>query len=57
MLVANHELIKYGKGIISIAEENKVEFGTRLIEYYEDENKLDDLKEFIFSKCLSGINV
>ena len=57
MLVANHELIKCGRGIISISAENKVEFGTRLIEYYEDDNKLDNLKAFIFSKCLNGIEI
>lgn len=55
MLIANHELIKNGKGIISISEENKIEFGKRLIEYYEDEHKLNDLKNFIFEKCLDGI--
>lgn len=57
MLVANHQLIKYGKGIISISDENRIEFGTRLIEYYENENKIDDLKNFIFEKCLDGIKM
>ena len=33
MLVANHELIKYGKGIISISEEFKEEFGKKLIAF------------------------
>ena len=55
MLIANHELIKLGKGIISISEENKVEFGTKLIAYYEDEQKIDELMEFIYDKCLDGI--
>lgn len=55
MLIANHELIRQGKGIISIAEENKVEFGTKLIEFYEDENNLQSLVEFIYDKCLYGI--
>ena len=55
MLIANHELIRQGKGIISIAEENKVEFGTKLIEFYEDENNLQSLVEFIYDKCLDGI--
>ena len=57
MFVANHELIKYGKGVISISDENRVEFGTKLIDYYEDENRLEILKEFIFSKCLNGIEI
>lgn len=55
MLIANHELIKSGRGIISIGEENKVEFGTKLIEYYEDEDKLEILVDFIYEKCLDGI--
>lgn len=55
MLVANHQLIKYGKGIISISDEDKVEFGTKLIEYYEDENKIYKLKDFLYEKCLDGI--
>lgn len=55
MLVANHELIKNGNGIISISEENKIEFGNKLIEYYENENCLEDLKQFIYINCLDGI--
>ena len=55
MLVANHQLIKYGKGIISISDEDRIEFGTRLIEYYEDEEKIDDLKDFLYERCLDGI--
>ena len=55
MLVANHQLIRYGKGIISISDEDRVEFGTKLIEYYEDEEKIKDLKDFLYEKCLDGI--
>lgn len=55
MLIANHELIKCGKGIISISQENKIEFGTKLIEYYENEEKLESLVNFIYEKCLDGM--
>ena len=55
MLVANHQLIKYGKEIISISDEDRIEFGTRLIEYYEDEEKIEDLKDFLYERCLDGI--
>lgn len=55
MLVANHELIKNGNGIIAIAQEDRVEFGTKLIEYYENEEKLYELKEFVFEKGIYGI--
>jgi prophage maintenance system killer protein len=57
MLVANHELIKNGRGIISVAEENKIDFGEKLIRYYEDENNLDSLKQFIYDNCLYGIEI
>ena len=56
MLLANHELIKNGKGIISVAEKCKVEFGTKLIAYYENENLLEDLKKYIYDNCLCGID-
>ncbi|MBO5005044.1 MAG: Fic family protein [Clostridia bacterium] len=55
MLIANHELIKLGRGIISVSEENKVEFGTKLIEYYENEEKIESLIQFIYDKCLDGM--
>ena len=55
MLIANHELIKLGRGIISISEENKVQFGTLLIKYYENEEELENLVNFVYEKCLDGI--
>ena len=55
MLVANHELIKNGLGIISVSEKNKIEFGDKLIKYYEEEENLNNIKEFIYEKCLDGI--
>ena len=56
MLIANHELIKNGRGIISVAEEYKEEFGEKLIAYYEDEENIDNLKQFIYENCLDGIS-
>ena len=55
MLIANHEMIKNGKGIISIAKEFKEEFGEKLIAYYENEDKLEKLKQFIYGNCIYGI--
>ena len=55
MLIANHELIKNGKGIITVSEENKIEFGVKLIAYYENEGKINELVEFLYQKCLYGI--
>lgn len=57
MLIANHELIKYGKGIISVAEDVKEEFGNKLINYYENEEKLEELKQFLYENCLDGLKV
>ena len=56
MLIANHELIKSGKGIISISMEFKEEFGDKLISYYENEDKLEELKTFLFRSSLDGLN-
>ena len=56
MLVANHELIKNVKGILSIADEDRIEFGTRLIKYYENEESIEELKQFLYEKCLDGVN-
>lgn len=55
MLIANHELIKNGKGIIAIPHNKKVEFGSKLISFYENEEKLKELVEFLFEECLYGI--
>ncbi len=55
MLFANKIVIENGKGIISIPVEEDVNFGEKLTRYYET-NNMDDLKQFIYNKCLSGIN-
>lgn len=55
MLIANHELIKLGRGVLAVDVEDKVEFGKRIIDYYENEEKLQDLISFLYDKCLYGI--
>ncbi len=57
MLIANHELIKNGRGILSVSEKNKIEFGVKLIKYYENEDNLEELKQFIYNNCIDGINI
>lgn len=57
MLIANHELIKNGRGLILVAEKHKVKFETKLIEYYENEEKLEELKKIVYEKCLYGIDM
>lgn len=57
ILLINHEFIKNGLGIITIFEENKLEFGELLIKYYESENEQDlyNLKKFIYDNCIIGL--
>lgn len=54
MLFANKIMIQNGKGIISIPIEEDKHFGEELIKYYETDN-MDNLKFFIYDKCIDGI--
>ena len=55
MLVANHELIKNSQGIIAVPEDKKVEFGNLLINYYENEENLSKLTNFLCENCIDTI--
>ena len=55
-LVANQILINYGCGTISIAQENIQEFSNLAKIYYET-NEMEQLKEFLYEKCLDGVLV
>lgn len=54
MLFANKMMIQNGKGVISVPVEEDIHFGEELIKYYET-NNMENLKEFIYDKCISGI--
>ncbi len=54
MLFANKIMIQYGKGIISVPVDEDIRFGEELIKYYET-NNLDSLKNFLYEKCITGI--
>lgn len=56
MLFANKIMIENGKGIISIPIEEDINFSEKLIKYYET-NDMADLKQFIYDKCISGIEI
>ena len=56
MLFANKIMIDNGCGIITIAKEYQEEFYTKLIKYYESGNMLE-LKNFIYTYCIDGINL
>lgn len=53
-LVANREMIKHGKGIISVPVEKIGEYFTKLISYYET-NEMKELKAWIYDNCIDGI--
>ena len=53
-LFANKIMIENGKGIISIPVEKDVEFGEKLIKYYET-NQIEDFKYWIFENAIDGI--
>lgn len=54
IIVANKILIENGKGILTIKDENLKEFNTLLTEFY-DTNKSEKIEEFLYNKCIFGI--
>ncbi|MDO5481211.1 MAG: Fic family protein [Candidatus Saccharibacteria bacterium] len=52
-LICNKILIERGRGIFSLPPEAKEEFGKLLVKFYES-GEADEIKKFIFKKCLSG---
>ncbi|MDR0853052.1 MAG: Fic family protein [Clostridiales Family XIII bacterium] len=53
MLIANKILIGNGCGIISVDNDDLLEFGELLSTFYETGNA-DKLKEFLYNKCIDG---
>ncbi len=56
MLFANKIMIDNGCGIITISQENQPTFYEKLISYYES-GDMSDLKEWIYTYCIDGINL
>lgn len=56
MICANRILIENGAGLININVEHIEEFKIKLIKYYET-NQKEEIKDFLFQKCLDGINI
>ena len=54
MMVANKLLISHGCGILSVSQDDLEQFFTLLVAYYEDENRKEKLKLFLYDKCLDG---
>ena len=55
MIIANKIMIENGKGIITIKEENLLEFNTLLTNYYNTNNK-EEIINFIYNNCIFGID-
>ena len=55
-LCANRILIENGAGLINVNVEHIEEFKTELIKYYET-NEKDKIRDFLFEKCLNGIDI
>lgn len=56
MICANRVLIENGAGLINVNVEHIEEFKTELIKYYET-NEKDKIRDFLFEKCLNGIDI
>lgn len=54
-LVANHEMISNGCGIISVPVGLKTEFSSLLVDYYESDDS-KRIKEFLYDSCISGFS-
>lgn len=55
MIIANKIMIENGKGIITIKEENLLEFNTLLTNYYNTNNE-EEIINFIYNNCIFGID-
>ena len=55
MLFANKIMINNGCGILSISQDNQPTFFEKLIKFYETGDN-SDLKQWIYDKCIDGLN-
>lgn len=54
-LAANKIMIEGGAGVIAIPVDDRLEFTKKLVRFYET-NEKDDISEFIYERCIDGIN-
>lgn len=54
MIFANHYLLQNGYGIFSIPENKDNSFFEHLVNYYEDETKINELTDFLKEECYSS---
>lgn len=53
-LVANHEFIKNGLGIISIPTELTGAYKQKLVDFYETD-QTEEIKKFLYENCIDGV--
>lgn len=56
-LIANKILIEAGAGILTIPEDKIQEFNIHLNNYYNNENKNIEFKEYLYNNLIMGMNV
>lgn len=54
-LVANHEFIKNGLGILSIPPELTGTYKQKLVDFYETDNT-KEIKTFLYENCIDGVD-
>lgn len=54
MMAANKVLISHGYGVLTVAQDQQERFFELLEAYDEDESKKEELKLFLYDKCLDG---
>lgn len=54
IMIANKVLISHGCGILTIAQYQLEAFFSLLAAYCEEEEKKEELKQFLYSQCLDG---
>lgn len=53
-IVANKYLIDNGCGLLTIADKDINEFNAKLTNYYNSEKNIEELKAFLYNKCLNS---
>ena len=56
MIIANKIMIENGAGIITIKEDNILEFNKLLSDYYTTGNE-EKITKFLYDKCIYGIEI
>ncbi|MEG1646756.1 MAG: Fic family protein [Clostridia bacterium] len=53
-IAANKYLIEKGCGLLTINDKDVVEFNTKLTDYYDNEGNKNQLKSFLYDKCINA---